>query len=57
MLFVNLVENFTTFISLSDKLTERVSVCCSNIITKPTANSTADKIRKKNVNDNKFKLS
>ena len=35
----------------------RVSKCCISIITKPTANSTAEKIKKKNVKETRFKLS
>ena len=39
------------------KLIVRVSKCCMSIITKPTANSTAEKIKKKNVKETRFKLS
>lgn len=39
------------------KLIVRVSRCCISIITKPTANSTAEKIKKKNVKETRFKLS
>ena len=35
----------------------RVNRCCINIITKPTANSTAEKIKKKNVKETKLRLS
>ena len=35
----------------------RVSRCCSSKSTSPIANSTAEKIKKKNVRDNIFKLS
>ena len=35
----------------------RVIKCCSSNRTRPTPNSTAEKIRKKKVNDNRFKLS
>ena len=41
----------------SFKLIERSNTFCTKIITKPKPNSTADKIKKKKVNDNKFKLS
>lgn len=33
------------------------SICCTSIITSPKANSTAEKIRKKNVNESRFTLS
>ena len=36
---------------------ERNITCCTNIITKPKANSAAENIKKKNVNDNIFTLS
>ena len=41
----------------SFKFIERVNIFCRRIITRPTPNSTADKIRKKKVSDNKFTLS
>lgn len=36
---------------------DRKNKFCTNIITRPSPNSTADNIRKKNVNDSKLRLS
>lgn len=36
---------------------DRRRICCTRIITKPKANSTAEKIKKKNVKDNILTLS
>lgn len=41
----------------TSKFRLRVIKCCSSMITKPTPNSTAEKIRKKNVNDSRLRLS
>jgi len=57
VLFKNLVENLNEFCVLSDKLKERSIIFWTNISINPNPNSTADNMRKKKVNDNKFKLS
>lgn len=41
----------------SDKDKDRKKIFCTSSNTSPIPNSTADKTRKKNVRDNKFKLS
>lgn len=41
----------------SDKFIDLKNMFCTSIITKPSPNSTADKIKKKKVSDNRFKLS
>jgi hypothetical protein len=53
----NLVTNLKLFWVQSFKFIERNKTFCTNIITKPKPNSTADKIRKKNVSESRFKLS
>ena len=42
---------------LISKLNVRVNKCCKRSSTRPTENSTAEKIKKKNVNEIKFKQS
>ena len=54
---LNLFTNLKILFSFSYKLKERVSKCCNRSKTKPTPNSIAEKIRKKNVRDNKLRLS
>jgi len=49
--------NLKTFVSLSYKLKDLINKCCNNKKINPTPNSTAEKIKKKNVSDKKFKLS
>ena len=56
-LFINLVENLIILMLLSLRLIDLLIIFCKRIITKPIPNSTADKIRKKNVNDNIVSLS
>ena len=41
----------------SSRLSVRKKRCCKRSIIKPTLNSTAEKIRKKNVKESKFRLS
>ena len=50
-------KNLGAFESLSFKLNVRQNKFCINKITRPTANSIADKTKKKKVNDKIFKLS
>jgi hypothetical protein len=45
------------FMSELSRVIVRVSKCCKSNKTRPIANSTAEKIRKKNVKDNIFRLS
>lgn len=54
---LNVLDNFNNILSLLDKLIDLLIKFCNSIKTKPTPNSTAEKIRKKKVNDNIFKLS
>ena len=54
---LNLLINLKTFVSLLYKFKDRVNKCCSNKKINPVPNSTAEKIKIKNVNDSKFKLS
>lgn len=41
----------------ASKFRVRVRRCCTNIITRPTPNSTAEKIKIKKVKESKFRLS
>jgi hypothetical protein len=50
-LFKNLVNIFNTLLLLSFKFIDRLNIFCNNIIINPIPNSTADKIKKKNVNE------
>ena len=52
----NLVRNFGELVGKSFKLIERLNMYWNSIITKPTLNSIADKIKKKNVNESRFVL-
>ena len=51
------LENFPAKLPKRSRSIDRVNKCCISIITKPTPNSTAEKIKKKKVRDRKFKLS
>lgn len=53
----NLEFNFNGLLLESFKLIERKMICCTSMITNPKPNSTAERIKKKNVKDNIFKLS
>jgi hypothetical protein len=53
----NLVTNLKLFWVQSFRFIDRSKTFWTSIITKPNPNSTADKIKKKNVNDRRFKLS
>ena len=53
----NRSENFNEFELVSFKLIDLIIMCCTSIIISPNPNSTAERIRKKNVNDSIFKLS
>ena len=53
----NLEFNFNGLLLESFKLIERKMICCTSMITNPKPNSTAERIKKKNVKDNMFKLS
>lgn len=44
------------FVGKSFRLIDRLNIYWNNIITKPTLNSIADKIKKKNVNESRFVL-
>ena len=57
ILLFNLEANFNGFTFESFKLIERIIIFCTNIIIRPSPNSTAESIKKKNVNDNKLRLS
>ncbi len=57
ILFKKRVENLLKFDVFSESFIVRVSKCCSNIITNPIPNSTADKTSKKKVKDKIFVLS
>ena len=54
---MNRFTNLKILFSFSYKLKERVSKCWNKSKTKPTPNSIAENIRKKNVRDNKLRLS
>ena len=56
-LLENLDANLAVFVLLSCKLTDLLNKCCKRIIIKPNPNSTADKIKKKNVKDRRLTLS
>lgn len=49
--------NFVWFRGELVSVIERSSRCCIRIITSPNPNSTAEKIKKKNVSDSMFTLS
>ena len=49
--------NLNTFVSESFKFKVRDKICWSSNRTRPIPNSTAEKIKKKNVRDRIFKLS
>lgn len=51
------LTNLKILFSFSYKLKERVKRCCNNNKINPTPNSIAEKIKKKNVRDKRFKLS
>lgn len=51
------MTNLKIFVSESFKFKVLRRICCSNSKTKPTPNSIAEKMRKKNVRDSIFKLS
>ena len=53
----NLNENFKEFVFVSFKLIDLIIMCCTSIIIRPNPNSTADKIKKKNVKDSILRLS
>ena len=55
--FWKIIENLLKFWSNSFKLIDRNIKYCNKIKIKPIENSIAEKIKKKKVNDNKFKLS
>lgn len=57
ILFKKRVENLLKFDVFSESFIVRVNKCCSNIITNPIPNSTADKTSKKKVKDKIFVLS
>ena len=57
MVEANRRENLNILFSLSYKLNDRVKKCCKSIKISPTANSTAEKIKKKKVHERRFKLS
>jgi hypothetical protein len=54
---INLELCLDQFLLLSDKCIDLKKMFCSNMITRPIPNSTADKTKKKNVSDNKLVLS
>ena len=49
--------NFNGLLFESFKLIDLKIMCCTSIITSPKPNSTAERIKKKKVNDRMFKLS
>ena len=51
------LTNLKILVSESFKFKVRDKICCNNNKTKPIPNSMAEKIKKKKVNDNIFKLS
>lgn len=53
----NLSENFSEFVFVSFRLIDLIIICCTSIIISPNPNSTADKMRKKNVKDSMLRLS
>lgn len=58
MIFLkNLVESLKLFLFESLKLIDLKNIYWISIITSPKPNSTADRTKKKKVNDNRFKLS
>lgn len=54
---LNLFTNLKILFSFSYKLKERVNKCCNRSRIKPTPNSIAEKIKKKNVRDKRLRLS
>ena len=50
-------ENFNEFTFVSFKLIDLSTICCTSIIIRPNPNSTAERMRKKKVNDSMFRLS
>ena len=56
-LFINLKLCLIQFLLLSCSCKDLKKMFCNNIITNPIPNSTADKTRKKNVNDKRLILS
>jgi hypothetical protein len=55
--FLNRVENLCEFLLIVFRYIDLSSICCTNIMTNPNANSTAEKIKKKNVNESRLTLS
>jgi len=53
----NRSENFKELPLVSFKLIDLIIICCTSIMIRPNPNSTAERIRKKKVSDNIFKLS
>lgn len=56
-LLLNLRAIFALFDEESVKLIDLRKIFCTNIITRPNPNSTAESTRKKNVKDRRFRLS
>ena len=52
-----LVENGWLLVSSEDRLRVLTKKCCIRAISRPTPNSTAEKIKKKNDKESRFKLS
>jgi len=50
-------ENFNEFVFVSFKFIDLIIMCCTSIIMRPNPNSTAERMRKKKVNDRIFRLS
>jgi len=57
MFFLNLRENLWELVDIVFRYIDLSSKFCTKIITKPKANSTAENIKKKNVNDKRLTLS